>query len=457
MQLVAPPPPPSSPPPPLPLKRCRADSFPPPPPPSSPPPPVRFAADDAKCLEGSRGAAAVCHRAPVPLTINDLLNAAECSDSGSDSDSSDASDNAAWTPRITVEKLEIKAASEQPARTPDKLADHVSADDDADDALTRKCKRLARLIAGSKHLVAFTGAGISTSVGLPDYRGDNGIRTRGFEKQKRQKVTPTTTSSSKANSNNNIKSEAFAPSSLSSPSVESEKPQQPAIPDFNFLVPSKTHMALYELHRLGYLKHVVSQNVDNLHLKSGLPASVLTEVHGNATQAKCETCEKIYTRDFPWTGLCDNSACVSTKRSVEQRLRARTRHGNGRLKRNVISFDEPLGDIDNAIDECEAADVALVLGTSLRVEPFSEMAGEYAEALVIVNLQATTPKLDARAENSGVRLFEKCDVVMEKTMKCLLGDDYEIPAWSGEHATSVFIPEHEEKNLVNVLAGRLLS
>lgn len=300
--------------------------------------------------------------------------------------------------------------------------------------LDRKCRRLAQLIAGSKHLVAFTGAGISTSVGIPDYRGDDGIRTKRRDKKAR-------------------KDKAASPQLQQTPALTTSSV---VIPDFHALVPSPTHMALFELHRLGYLKHVVSQNVDNLHLKSGLPASALTEVHGNATQAICETCEKVYTTDFPWTGLCDDPACISTKRSVDQRLRARTRHGNGRLKRHVISFDEPLGDIDHAIDECEASDVALVLGTSLRVEPFSEMAGVYADALAIVNLQPTTVKLDRRAEQTGVRLFQKCDLVMQKTMKFLLGDDYEIPQWSGEHPSSIFVPEHDEKTLVNVLAGRIV-
>lgn len=389
--------------------------------------------------------------------MKDLLNDASSQDT-EDDDTAAAADGE-LAPRITVEKLEIQEMSAcrpvddaATATAPSPLKaekQEVNDSKSADEALNLKCKRLAELIAGSKHLVAFTGAGISTSVGLPDYRGDNGIRTKGYEKQKQQHQQQQQPKRRKVISD---------PSPSSSDSESNKRHQQAAIPDFNLLVPSKTHMALFELHRLGYLKHVVSQNVDNLHLKSGIPASALTEVHGNATQAKCETCEKIYTQDFPWTGLCDDPACVSTKRSVEQRLRARTRHGNGRLKRNVISFDEPMGDIDNAIDECEAADVALVLGTSLRVEPFSEMAGEFAESLVIVNLQPTTQKLDRRAESSGVRLFEKCDLVMERTMKFLLGDEnYEIPTWSGEHATSVFIPEHEEKNLVNVLAGRLLA
>ncbi|KAL3671269.1 hypothetical protein V7S43_003201 [Phytophthora oleae] len=313
----------------------------------------------------------------------------------------------------------------------------------SDQEVDEKCRKLAELIANSKHLVAFTGAGISTSVGIPDYRGEHGIRTRNFKLKgkKRQKTDENNEESSEEDENEAGNQEI-----------------QVKIPDFNSLVPSTTHMALHELHRLGYLKHIVSQNVDNLHLKSGVPASALTEVHGNATQAKCETCEKIYSKDFPWTGLCDDPECVSTKRSVEQRLRARTRHGNGRLKRNVVGFDEPLGDIDSAIDECEAADVALVLGTSLRVEPFSEMAGDYAGSLCIVNLQTTTAKLDRRAEETGVRLFEKTDVVMEKMMQYLMKDPtYRVPKWEGKHPTSVFVPEHESKNLVNVLAGRMLS
>lgn len=439
-----------------PLKRCRSDSAASSSSSSSSSPAASAAAlasarrKDDKCVDGWHGATECSRLTSSSLTMKDLLNDASSQDT---EDDDTAAANGELPPRITVEKLEIHEMSacrlmdDAAAMAPSPLkaekeeaSERTTEEKSADEALDLKCKRLAELIAGSKHLVAFTGAGISTSVGLPDYRGDNGIRTKGYEKQKQQSKRRKVTSDPSPSSSDN----------------ENGK-QQPAIPDFNQLVPSKTHMALFELHRLGYLKHLVSQNVDNLHLKSGIPVTALTEVHGNATQAKCETCEKIYTQDFPWTGLCDDPACVSTKRSVEQRLRARTRHGNGRLKRNVISFDEPMGDIDNAIDECEAADVALVLGTSLRVEPFSEMAGEFAESLVIVNLQSTTQKLDKRAESSGVRLFEKCDLVMEKTMKFLLGEGYEIPAWSGEHATSVFIPEHEEKNLVNVLAGRLLA
>nr|CCA18499.1 monoADPribosyltransferase sirtuin6like protein putat [Albugo laibachii Nc14] len=276
-----------------------------------------------------------------------------------------------------------------------------------------KCRRIADLIAHSKTLVAFTGAGISTSTGLPDYRGENGIRT-----SKKRKLSDQNT-------------------------------------DLNHLVPSKTHMALVELHRLGLLHHVISQNIDNLHLKSGLSASVLTEVHGNATHAICETCEKVYMCNFPCNGLCNDPKCESTRRPMEQRIRARTRHGNGRLRRHVISFDQPLGDIDHAIEKCEEADVALVLGTSLRVEPFCEMAGEFADSLVIVNLQKTTTKLDRRAELSGARLYADCDTVMTKVMQYVMKDEtYQIPPWQGQHEFESFVPEREERTLNDFLTGK---
>ncbi|CAK4077093.1 unnamed protein product [Aphanomyces euteiches] len=285
-----------------------------------------------------------------------------------------------------------------------------------DDGLEQRAKRLAELIKGSKHLVAFTGAGISTSTGVPDYRGENGIR----KKKARRDVA--------------------------APSI---------VPDLHTLVPSPTHMALYELYRLGYLKHLVSQNVDNLHRKSGIPQSLLTEVHGNATYARCDTCEKVYTDNFPIGGLCNSPSCPSAKKHVSARLQKRTRHGNGRLKRHVIGFDQPMDDIDAAIDHCELADVALVLGTSLRVEPFCEMAGGFADHLVIVNLQKTLPRLDKRAEETGVRLYAPCDRVMAATMKYLVDDmSYEIPVWSGEHPREICHFDDDDHALVNVLVGK---
>ncbi|KAG0466665.1 hypothetical protein HPP92_018245 [Vanilla planifolia] len=129
---------------------------------------------------------------------------------------------------------------------------------DPTDVLHRKIEQLALTIQKSKHLVAFTGAGISTSCGIPDFRGPKGVWTL----QKAGKGVP----------------DASVP--------------------FHCAAPSLTHMALVELERAGILKFVISQNVDSLHLRSGIPREKLAELHGNSFRELCPSCGAEYLRDF---------------------------------------------------------------------------------------------------------------------------------------------------------------
>ncbi|GJX12879.1 NAD-dependent protein deacetylase SRT1-like protein [Tanacetum coccineum] len=121
---------------------------------------------------------------------------------------------------------------------------------DSPNVLERKIEQLAKMIKKSKHLVAFTGAGISTSSGIPDFRGPKGVWTL----QREGKALP----------------EASLP--------------------FHRAAPSITHMALVELERAGILKFVISQNVDSLHLRSGIPRQKLSELHGNSFREVCPSC-----------------------------------------------------------------------------------------------------------------------------------------------------------------------
>lgn len=110
-------------------------------------------------------------------------------------------------------------------------------------------KRVAELIRASKHTVVFTGAGISTNAQLPDYRGPKGIWT--------------------------LKEQGL--------SVEN----MPATGDID---PTHGHLAIAALQKAGFVKHVVSTNIDGLHLRSGLESSALSELHGNAYTEKCTKC-----------------------------------------------------------------------------------------------------------------------------------------------------------------------
>ena len=115
--------------------------------------------------------------------------------------------------------------------------------------LQEQIETAARWLAKSRHPVFFTGAGISTESGLPDFRGPDGVWTR------RDKGLP--------------------PPKWKSSRIE----------------PNPSHYALVELEKMGRLSFLISQNVDNLHLESGIPALKLAELHGNGQLMRCLGCD----------------------------------------------------------------------------------------------------------------------------------------------------------------------
>lgn len=143
---------------------------------------------------------------------------------------------------------------------------------DSSDELTRKLLRLVALIKASSYPIVFTGAGISTSSGIPDFRGPNGVWTKELKA-----------------------SEVMEGTFVGSDDL--------GLNTFNGAKPSFTHRAIACLTHLGIVKHVVSQNVDGLHLRSGVLEDNLSELHGNIFKEKCEQCGKEYLRDFDVGGM----------------------------------------------------------------------------------------------------------------------------------------------------------
>lgn len=182
-------------------------------------------------------------------------------------------------------------------------------------------------------------------------------------------------------------------------------------------------MALVKLSEEGVLKYLISQNVDGIHRKSGIPPSNLSELHGNTNLEVCEKCGKEYLRDFD----CQNGA------SVEHRTgrKCSVEGCDGTLIDTIINFGEslPLHSVQRGFEESEKADLCICLGSSLTVTPAADMpklVGKKGKQqgganLVIVNLQKTP--LDRLA---SLRIFGKCDQVMEGLMKEL---GLEIPSF----------------------------
>lgn len=126
--------------------------------------------------------------------------------------------------------------------------------------------------------------------------------------------------------------------------------------------PSLTHMAILALVRAGLCKHVVSQNVDGLHLRSGFPREMLSELHGNIFQERCQTCDRVYFRNF------DVGGCGFKKTGRRCDLPC-----GGELFDMVLDWEDalPVDEFHSAQRHSLLADFSLALGTSMRVLPAS--------------------------------------------------------------------------------------
>jgi mono-ADP-ribosyltransferase sirtuin 6 len=134
---------------------------------------------------------------------------------------------------------------------------------DSEIELSVKVARLVEFMRESPHTVVHTGAGISTAAGIPDFRGAGGVWTR------------------------HKKGEAL-------PAAER---------CWNNALPTQAHMILSALVEAGKVAAVITQNIDGLHVRSGIRRECLAELHGNIFAEKCSACEVVVTRSFDCGGV----------------------------------------------------------------------------------------------------------------------------------------------------------
>ena len=224
---------------------------------------------------------------------------------------------------------------------------------------------LARVIDLARQAVVFTGAGISTESGIPDFRSPGGIRT---------KMAPIDFSDFLASE------EARR---------ETWRRRFEADDTWRNAQPNRGHRAVAELVRRGTVAAVITQNIDGLHQASGVPVDQVIELHGNSTYAHCLDCARRY-EIAEMRGAFERDGAAPVCEAC-----------GGWVKTATISFGQamPFEPMRRAEIETLAADLFIVAGSSLVVYPaagFPELAKRNGATLVIVNREPTG--LDAIAD-----------------------------------------------------------
>jgi len=199
--------------------------------------------------------------------------------------------------------------------------------------LDSRIQTLAQWMLQAERLVVFTGAGISTESGLPDFRGPEGLWTRRDE----------------------------------------GLPPNPMDLDWSTVEPNDAHRAIVDLQEMDKLDFLISQNVDNLHLKSGIRPALLAELHGNIALLRCRRCQQTRAKST----AADRCTC------------------GGRFTSSVVHFGDllPSKDLSDSFEHSRNCDLFIVVGSSLVVTPAADMPKVALEAgarLVIIN-QGETP------------------------------------------------------------------
>ncbi len=223
-----------------------------------------------------------------------------------------------------------------------------------------KIEEVAEIIKQSKRIVVFTGAGISTESGIPDFRSPGGIWDQYDPSELTyQKFLTKQTSREKY--------------------WERQKYLWPLIAKAE---PNIGHRAIDELHLMGKLDCIITQDGDSLHQKSGIPDEMVIELHGTWTRALCLECGNRYPMDVIFIRLESREKVPLCEKC------------GGIMKPDVIQFGQslPEKEIREAQKRASECDLLMVCGSSLVVYPAAEMpliAKSRGAKLVIINLTPT--------------------------------------------------------------------
>ena len=240
--------------------------------------------------------------------------------------------------------------------------------------------RIAAKIKEGGNNVVFTGAGISTESGIPDFRSQGGIW---------DKYRP-------------VYFDEFMSSKESR--IEYWQRWSDLYRGIASAQPNPGHLAVARLHEMGLVRAVVTQNVDGLHQESGLPEEKVIELHGNTCRIRCMSCRQ-----------------TTPIENVRQRLTAGDPapecQCGGYLKPDTISFGQsmPVAEVEKAAALSQESDFFMMVGSTLLVQPAAQMpiyANNNGAFLAIINLSETPCD-----EICDVLIREKAGVVLKKIVE----------------------------------------
>jgi len=219
-------------------------------------------------------------------------------------------------------------------------------------------ERAHDLVRASNTIVGFTGAGISTESGIPDFRSPNGIWAR----------------------NRTVYFEEFV--NNREDRIEYWRQKCAGWPQIRDSKPNPGHFAFTELHSRGKLSAMVTQNIDGLHQRAGLPVEVVYELHGTTVDVKCLSCDYKEHSD------------VSCERVRNGDLAPECPDCGGLLKPATISFGQamPTKVVEAAERAARNCDLFVVVGSSLAVQPAATLpvvAKRSGAKLIIINRDPT--------------------------------------------------------------------
>ncbi|MFQ5605225.1 MAG: NAD-dependent deacetylase [bacterium] len=237
--------------------------------------------------------------------------------------------------------------------------------------------QFVELLRTHNEILIFTGAGISTGSGIPDYRGPQGVW------KTRQPVYYQDFMSSEA------------------ARIEYWHQKWQGWEEFKKAQPNAVHCAVAELEKAGKVCMVVTQNIDGLHARAGTTTEKLVELHGTNLATECQTCHERSDPDAHFKNFAETG-------------RAPVCHCGGYLKPATISFGQNLRDEDlrRASQAAERTDMVVALGSTLSVHPAASiplMAASKGVPYVIINRGVTDqdhhPAVSLRLEGDVVELF----------------------------------------------------